>query len=132
MVSQDVIVVGQGVATVTPLETSQGLTRYKLEAAPGAGYRFEIWYIEQTTRIVQEGGQERIDTIHGWSRDNPYTAQDFSNILVDGTFVIYGVETWYITLRVWAYFLTPGIIYDPLQNNGIIYHPENGLPLCYA
>lgn len=132
MVSQDVIVVGQGVATVTPLETSQGLTRYKLEAAAAAGYRFDQWYIEQTIRIVSEGGAERVDTYTKWSSDNPYEARDFSDILVDGTFVIYGVETWYITLKVWAYFLTPGIIYDPLQNNGIMYDATTGLPLCYV
>lgn len=136
MVTADVQIVGQGSVVVAPVWSQGGLTAYKMTATPAAGWTFDRYEWDFVARIVQTGGREFTETTHYTSRENPYDHGADESELVDGVRVYPDVETWYITIEnATAYFVQQhgqGIIYDPNQQNGIIYDLTTGLPMCYT
>jgi len=136
MVTADVQIVGQGSVVVAPVWTHGGLTAYKMTATPAAGWTFDRYEWDSVVRIVQTSGREITETTHYTSRENPYDHGADEAELVDGVQTFPGYETWYETIEnATAYFVQShgqGIIYDPNQQNGIIYDLTTGLPMCYT
>lgn len=133
MVTADVQIVGQGSVVVTPTRTEDGFTHYEIAATPAAGWAFVRFEWDLKTRIVPAGsGQEQEFSTHYTDTDNPCD----DTWLFDGVKIIPDVETWYTTIEnATAYFAQShgqGIIYDPNQQNGIIYDLTTGLPMCYT